>query len=281
MWPRQELGTELRRLRSIAGMTQPDMARRLGLSQAKVSRMETGRYRPDMDVVRAWLNVVGSEGAERERLIALAEAAQTDIIGWRGFFRGTITAGQRRLIRQDAVAWRIRQLEQFEVPGPFQTAEYARQAVIATGLDDDEDLDEAVAVRLERSRRLRATGAPEYQVIIAEAALRLRPKHVDLATHRDVLHELLASADVPNITVRVVPLDANPERPARSAFTISYFAPETGEPTVVDVELDRMQITMSRPDDVDGYETVWRRMEDAALDPQESLAFIARLADLR
>jgi hypothetical protein len=255
------------------------MGRRLGLSQAKVSRMETGAYRPDIDVVRAWLEIVGPEDSVRERLLALTEAAQTDAVGWREFYRGSVTAGQRKLLRQDAAASRIRHFQPFQVPGPFQTAEYARQAILATRLGDEDDIDEAVALRLERGRRLRAPGAPEYHAIITEAALRFRPRSVDAAAHRGVLREILASGEVPNVTVQVIPLDATPDLAPMSAFIISDFRADTGEPAVVDVELHVMEVTTSRPDDVDGYEKVWRQMRNAALDPEESLAFIARLID--
>ena len=279
MRPRQELGTELRRMRQAAGLKQPDMARRLGLSQAKVSRLETGTYRPDVDVVRAWLDLVRPDDSDRQRLLALANAAQTDDVGWREFYRGSVTAGQRRLSRQDAVAWRIRNFEPFEIPGPFQDAGYARQVLLASRLGDDEDVDEAVAMRLERGRALRAPGAPEYRVVLTEAALRFRPTNVDRATHQDVLRELLAGAEAPNITVQVIPADAPITRIARSAFMLSDFPPETGEPTVVDIDLDVVDITMSRPDDIAQYERVWRRMTLAALDPDESRAFVAGLIE--
>jgi transcriptional regulator with XRE-family HTH domain len=276
--PRQQLGKELRRLRLLAGLTQPAMAEHLGLSQSKVSRLETGTFRPEVGVVRSWLAAVRiDDPAERDRLLSMAEDAQTDTMGWREIYRGSIAAGQRKLLRQDAAATRIRHFQPFQVPGPFQTADYAKVVLLATRLAEEDDLDEAIALRLERGQRLRQAGAPEYHVILTELALRFRPFGATGDIHKAVWRELLASGDVPTMTVQVIPVDAPMRQAPMCAFIISDFDAASGESTVVDVELPAMEITTSKPEDVAAYETAWRRMQEAALSPDESLAFIAQL----
>ena len=275
--PRQQLGTELRRLRLLARLTQPEMARRLGLSQAKVSRLETGSYRPAIDVVRAWLEVTDVAAELRERLLALTEAAQTDTTGWREIFRGSMAAGQHKLLSQDAAAQKIRHFQPFQVPGPFHTAEYARIALLAFRLAGEADIDDAVELRLERGRRLRRPEGPEYHAIVTEMALRFMPKGAGPGARPGVWRELIASREIPRVTVQVIPADTPMSQAPMCAFIISDFRPDTGEPTVVDVELPAMEITTSRPEDVATYEVAWRRLEEAALDPNDSLAFIAKM----
>jgi Domain of unknown function (DUF5753) len=253
------------------------MARHLGLSQPKVSRLETGAFRPDIAVVRAWLALTRAEDDVRDRLLALTEAAQTDATGWREIYRGSIAAGQQKLLRQDAAARRIRHFQPFQIPGPFQTAEYARVAIMATRFAGEVDIEQAVALRLERGRRMRAPNAPEYHAIVTEMALRFTPKNAGPNPRIGVWRELLARAQTPTMTIQVIPADAPMRQAPMCAFIISDFRAGTGEPTVVDVELPAMEITTSRPEDVTAYEAAWRRMQEAALNPQDSHAFIAGL----
>ena len=51
---RERLATELRRLRDQAGISGRDLAHRVGISQSKVSRIESGTVIPSLPEVTAW-----------------------------------------------------------------------------------------------------------------------------------------------------------------------------------------------------------------------------------
>ena len=50
-WMPRQFGAKLRELRRQRGMTQVDLARRLGLRQGHITNLETGRRGPTVDIV--------------------------------------------------------------------------------------------------------------------------------------------------------------------------------------------------------------------------------------
>ena len=73
MRPEQELslGTQLRRLREAAGLTQEELALRAGLTPNAVSDLERGRTRrPYPNAVRSIADALGFSEAERTSLLA-------------------------------------------------------------------------------------------------------------------------------------------------------------------------------------------------------------------
>ncbi len=274
--PREALGKELKALRRQAGLSGAELAALIGITQTRVSRVETARFRPDLGEVDRWLAATGADPDTRERIRRLAASAVTEVASYRSIFRGSLLNAQQALIRQDAKALRIRHFQPFMVPGMFHTAAYARAALLAVRTTED-GVDEAVEARLERGRRLRAPGAPEYHAIVTEAALRWQPLDVRPADRADVWRQVLAGSEPPNITVQVIP-DGTPMRQApMCAFMITQFRAATAEPTLVQVELPAVEMSFTGTEDVAAYETVWQRMADAALSPQESADLIAGL----
>lgn len=274
--PRETLGKELKALRLQAGLTGTELAALIGVTQARVSRVETARFRPDPSEVERWLEATGADKATRQQVRQLAASAVTEVTSYRTIFRGSLLNAQQALLRQDAKAQRIRHFQPYMVPGMFHTAAYARAAMLAVRTTED-GVDEAVEARLERGRRLRSPGAPEYHAIVTEAALRWQPLNFKPADRAEVWRQLLAGAEPPNITVQVIPTDAPMRQAAMCAFMITQFRTETEEPTLVQVELPAVEMSFSGSEDVAAYETVWQRMADAALSPQESAELIAGL----
>jgi transcriptional regulator with XRE-family HTH domain len=275
--PRERLGRELRALRLRAGLSGEQLAERIGTSQSRVSRTETARYRADLDMVRRWLEVTGADDETGARLVGLADDALVEVATYRSIFRGSMATEQQARIQQDATAARLRHFQPFMIPGPFHTGTYARAALLAARVADETGLDEAVAARLERGKRLRRKGAPKYHVILTELALRWRPLDATAADHAEAIRTVQAAARVPSITVQVVTADTPTRRAPMCAFLITEFAPTVGEPTIVQVELPAVEMTFVGVDDVLAFESVWEHMADAALSPQESAKFIAGL----
>src|SRR5437016_6221304 len=127
--PRERLGRELRSLRVLAGMTGPQLAELLDITQSRVSRLETAKYRVDLDIVRRWLDATGADEATRSRVLTLAEEAVTEVAEYRSIFRGSLFNAQAALIQQEAEARRLRHFQPYQIRGPFQTAAYARAAL--------------------------------------------------------------------------------------------------------------------------------------------------------
>lgn len=78
--PRSELAEALRTLRRASGLTGARLAARVGMSQAKISKIETGRVLPSALDVERILDALGVQPGDEEvtRLLELARVANTD-----------------------------------------------------------------------------------------------------------------------------------------------------------------------------------------------------------
>jgi transcriptional regulator with XRE-family HTH domain len=269
MRPRERLGRELRQRRLLAGYSGPQLAELIGVTQSKVSRTETAKFRPDISVIRRWLDVTGTTLADHDRIMSLAEDAATEIVEYRSIFRGSLLTGQATLIKQDAAAQSVRHFQPFQIPGPLQPPQYARNALRSIRTHDETELEEAVAARMQRGERLRAQEATTYHVILTEPALHYRPWGVTDAEQREAWRKVLEFAAAPSITVQIIPLTAPFRQAPMCAFILTRFQ-DPADPTIVQVELPAVEMTFSGTADLDAFEKSWQYMVEAALDPEES-----------
>jgi len=273
--PRERLGRELRRRRVLAGLSGPELARAIGITQSKLSRTETAKFRPDLAVVRRWLEATGTGPAESERILGLAEDAATQIAEYQTLFRRTLVTKQRSLLAQEAQAERIRNFQPFQIPGPMQTPRYARVALLSIRLQQA-GLEEAVAARMERGRRLRAPGAPHFHVIITEPALRYRFWGAGDEDQAETWRNVLEFCRVPTAVVQVIPDGVAYHQAPMCAFVITEFRdPATAK--IVQVELPAAEMTFSGAADLEAYERTWTAMADVALDPDASAKLLRGL----
>lgn len=275
---RARLGQELRRLRSLAGLSGDQLATRVGISQAKVSRIETNvTARPAMDVIARWLDAVDATGEDRQRVMSLAEAVVTDISSWQAIHRGSLEDRQRQLLELDELASDIRHFQPFLVPGPFQTAEYAYAVIEAARFSAGTDVDEAVAMRTKRGARLRDNqDGPQYHVVVTEAATRWVPQgngHL----RRSQLEHLVLCAQAPRITLQIILNDAPMEMSPMTGFVwVTYRDP--AQAPVVRVETPTVGLALGGSDDLATYGVVWDRMLRAAMSPEESVGWLTVIA---
>jgi transcriptional regulator with XRE-family HTH domain len=263
-------------LRVLAGLTGPQLAERMGVSQSRISRLETAKFRVDLGVVGRWLDATGADEPTRARVMALAGEAATEIAEYRSIFRGSLFNAQQARLDVEAAAARLRHFQPFQIPGPLQTPAYARVALQAGRVGDLAGLDEAVAAWMRRGERLRRPGGPDYHVILTEPALHYRPVGVGDADRDRALRKLLEASEWPTVTLQIVPMDAPMRQAPMCAFLITEFR-DPAEPAVAQVELPAVELTFSGADDLGAFETAWQRMLDAALDPQQSRKLITAL----
>lgn len=275
---RARLGQELRRLRSLAGLSGDQLATRVGISQAKVSRIETNvTARPAMDVIARWLDVVEAKAEDRDRVMALAEAVVTDISSWQAIHRGSLEDRQRQLLELDELASNIRHFQPFMVPGPIQTAEYAHAVIESTRFSAGTDVDEAVAMRMKRGSRMRDDqDGPNYHVVVTEAATRWVPQG-NTHLRQAQLEHLLLTAKAPRISLQVILNDAAMEMPPMTGFVwVTYKDPD--QAAVVRVETPTVGLALGGSDDLATYAEIWHRMLRAAMSPEESLDWLTASA---
>jgi transcriptional regulator with XRE-family HTH domain len=76
-------GEMVRTLRRDAGLTGVELARRVGISQSRISRIETGHLVPQTDEVVRLADALRVDANTREQLHDQARAARSSMRGWR------------------------------------------------------------------------------------------------------------------------------------------------------------------------------------------------------
>jgi transcriptional regulator with XRE-family HTH domain len=138
----------VRTLRRDAGLTGVELARLVGVSQSRISRIETGHLVPQNDEVARIADALRVDASTRQELEEQARSARSSMRSWRRLHARGFAPHQTDIARMEATAARIRLFQPNLVPGLLQTAEYARHAIeLAT---DSNDIGAGVASRIAR-----------------------------------------------------------------------------------------------------------------------------------
>jgi len=200
------LADQLRAMRELAGLSGRALAAAAGWQPSKVSRIENGRQLPTGADLGIWARVCSASPDAEQALLRTLDEVQATHRDWKRRMRrgqAAVQASYNRLVEQARL---VRHFETAYVPGLLQTPEYARRVfdeqVQLHGLDV-EDVEAAIAVRLERQRLLYAPGK-RFEFLLAEPVLRwlLCPP----ATMRAQLDRLQSVIGLPNVRLGVLPL---------------------------------------------------------------------------
>ena len=168
------LGAELRKLREQAGLTSTAAAQLLGMPQAQVSNMETGRLGVSAERVRTL--ACQYECSDKALVEAIAGMVGGRKRGWwedvprdpaQPAARPGRTGAQRPVAPHDTVTARI--------PGLLQTLDHAREIFrqAVTELSPPE-IEHRLSFRIKRQAVLYRDDPTPYEAIIHEAALRMK-----------------------------------------------------------------------------------------------------------
>ncbi|OLT36297.1 hypothetical protein BJF79_06725 [Actinomadura sp. CNU-125] len=274
---RRRLGAELRRLREVARMPGEDVAAYMNWSLAKLSRIETGKVGVAWEGVAALLDLYGyPEGEQREALIALAREAKQ--VGWWQSYSDFLSKDYRTYIGLETAAARLDIFQTLGIPGPLQTAEYAR-AVISEGgsLDlDDDAIERRVNLRLERQAVLKGERPLELWAVLDEAALRREIGGRE--TMSTQLQRLAEAARQPGITLQVIPFETGVHASLPGSFGIFHFAGED-EPDVAFSESFGGTLFLERAADVRAANLTFEHLKATAKSAADSLKFIQAVAE--
>lgn len=246
------------------------LARECGWTQSKVSKIETGRTRPSVTDVEAWLDKTNVVGDERKELLALADRVATDVARWPDVNRNGFAHQQRARHERETDAAEISIYQSKVVPGLFHTREYARCMFLSLGQSPD-GIDDAVAARLERQDVLYVP-SKTIKGVIVERVLRWRPGGAPVAVNLAQLDHLRAIAALPNVEIGIVS-----DRAQETARSAEPFVLKRGEDYAdVQVEILTRELTMNDADDVEKYAAMFAYQESIAVYGQEADELIRR-----
>ena len=272
---RMMLGTQLRRFREAAGVTPERAGYEIRASRSKISRLENGRVKLKSRDMSDLLTLYGVTDEDvRSKFIALAGQSSTP--DWWARYSDVLPTWFEPYLGLEAAAATIRSFETQFVNGLFQTEDYARAV---TGLGHKtipgDQIERRVAVRLQRQDLLRRTDPPRIWSVMDEAVLR-RPIG-GRAVMRAQFRHLIEAAEVPHVTLQVVPFATGAHAGESGSFTVLRFE-ERDLPDVVYLEQLTGATYLDQRPDVEHYLEVADELSGAALTPAGTSQFIAQVA---
>ena len=276
---RRRLGSELRRLRTKAGLTLDDVAERMTCSTSKISRLETGKGVPKVPDVSELLRIYGVvSDAERDLLMRLVHDGREH--GWWETYTEGVqperyildSPGRYASLESDARA--VRSFDLTIVHGLLQTEEYSR-ALMGSLLSHhtDDEIARLLAMRNHRQTALRREVPPPLEVtaVLDEAVLQ-RPLG-DPGVMAAQLDRLLEDSRLPNVTIRVLPFVAGIRRAHAGHFALLEIPRDLGS-DVVYVEGHAGDTYLDAEPDVDRYREVFDDVLGHALAPDATRELI-------
>ncbi len=269
------LGSQLRMLREVKGITREEAGYAIRASGSKISRMELGRVSFKERDVTDLLKLYGVDEDETATLVELAIQANSP--GWWHKYGDVLPDWFQVYVGLEEAASLIRLYEVQFVPGLLQTADYAR-AVVRLGQPGaaPEEIERRISLRMGRQELLTKPGGPRLWAIVDEAALR-RPiggKEV----MRAQLEQLILATEEPQVTLQVMPFRSGGHAAEAGAFTIMRF-PEPDLPDVVYLEQLTSALYLDKRDDVEKYTEVMERLSVESESPERSVDILSGMLE--
>jgi transcriptional regulator with XRE-family HTH domain len=272
---RRRLSAELRKLRAAAGKTAVEVDRELGWTPGKLAKMERGIWqRPNPRDIRDLLDLYGVEDeAYREDLLKLARQGRER--GWWHPYREMLSDSYTTYIGLEAEAASVLTFQIGMIPGLLQTADYAR-AIMRDGPAElsPKEVDARAEIRASRQLLLTRDDDPLRLVVVLDEAVLHRPIGGQ-AVMRAQLDQLAELAELPRVTVQIVPFRIGAHPGLGGPFTILEFR-EPRDPDAVYNENNAGELLLEEPEDVAPFKLALQRLQVVALNPADSLTMIAQ-----
>lgn len=270
----RELGALLKGYREARNLTAAQVAKESGLSAAVISRLENAsRTSPRSGVpnVRALCNYYGLDPRTTERLVRLAREGSQP--GW--WQRYELESPTATYLDLETAALTIEEFELSIAPGLLQTYDYAKEVIAPSRPKFSADqLTETVESRIQRQRILTGENSLIFDAVMDETIL-----HRVIGNQRILREQLVhirrLAAELPNVTVRILPFSAGVNPGLDGSFSILSFA-EDLLPPVVYTEGQLGQLFEDDAREVARVRQTFTDLTSAALDPEESLKLIDR-----
>ncbi|MBS2966571.1 helix-turn-helix domain-containing protein [Actinocrinis puniceicyclus] len=250
-------GSELRRYRIAAGLSQERLGEIVNYTGALVGLIETAKRTPSREFAELCDAALGTEGA-LSRLWPLVN-------------RGSFPSWFRGYVELEAAATSIQWFEPQNVPGLLQTEDYARALIQACWSDS---VEQQVSARMERQRVLDDPTSPVLWTILDEAVL-----HRPVGGREIMRGQLRRLADLmraQRIVLQVLPFEAGAHACSDGAMIMLGFSEG---PDVVYIEGYGSGQLVNLPEEVKRCRLRYDLARAAALSPEASAAKIEALME--
>ncbi|MFD6350245.1 Scr1 family TA system antitoxin-like transcriptional regulator [Streptomyces roseolus] len=257
--PLDYYGSELRRLREEAGLSQTQLGKIVFCTGSLVGQIETAHKVPTR------------EFSERIDAALMTGGLFTRLVGL--VLRSQLPSWFQEFAELEAKAAYITTFQCQLVYGLLQTEEYAR-AVLS--VEQTDRLDELLAGRMERQRILERAQPPVLWVVMDEAALYREIGGREVM--RAQLEHLLTFANQPWAQVQVLPFEAGEHAGVVGSFTVLRF--DKDPDLFYSESYDGSHLT-ANPQVIRERFVGYSRLQATALSVEESAELIARVMEER
>lgn len=263
------LGGILRDLRKARGMSLSDVSEAIERDRGLISRWENGERVPKATDVARLLTIMQVTGPRYEEILELAVSRHDP--QWLAVSRPDQRQQLAAVIESEAAATAITSVSPLLIPGLLQCAGYVR-ALMTAGDVPRNEIEERVAVRLNRRKVLMRKEPVQLTALIGEAAVR------ELIGGRkvmvDQLHHLQQMATLPNVELLIIPLEVGWHPGLEGPYDLFE-----SDDTVVHVEIRRSGLFLHTLEDVQTYREAVDTIREVALGAPESAMFLAAMLD--
>ncbi|WP_087096026.1 helix-turn-helix transcriptional regulator [Nocardiopsis sp. JB363] len=270
---RRRLSSELRRLRSEAGLTLVEAAKQAELSKSNLGKMEQAESKsvPTSALDKLLDLYEVNDPSTREAMHSLARDAKQR--GWWSRYKDVLP---QMLPDFEAEACAFRTYHAQVVPGMLQTPAYADAVFRANKVRNDDEIAQRVAARVARQGILNEVNPPSYQAIIDEAALRRVVGSEKVM--REQLQHLINMASRHNVDIFVLPFTAGAHPATEGTFIVMDF-PDIRDSSIAYLENPATSLYLEECDQIRMFNDMFGNAQGCSLTPVQSLSFIERILD--
>ncbi len=263
-------------LRERQGMTQATVARRTGLTQVKITRIEKQVSPVDLAEIRRVVSVLGLPEPEAKLVLSLASACQKTEKKepWAGV-RAAVAPWFRQVFETEGDATRIRNWNSETLPGPLQSDAFVRSLHSLDGATDTTSA--PVNMRKRRKDLFTSPHLTAYECILGEGFFtRLPHMHNREVAHDQLIHLAHLLDTHPALSLRLLPFDA-PLRHLDANFLVMNFHYSPIDYVYVEHLTGGTYLDPGK--DMDVYLDEWDKLTKAALDEPSTLEWLTAKAE--
>ena len=293
--PRRNIAATLKQLRERDQKLLTDVADDLLISTSKLSRLENAQGKPQLRDIRDLIRYYGIEGTpQAEQLRRWVDAAERP--GWWTDYDDEVVGGLDAHLAYEADAAVERVYTLPFLPALLHTAEYARALIqhieprsadyARASFEDTaprsaDNVQEQVALRMERQKVLsHRDGLDPLQLVavVHESALRQSVGSPEIL--RDQLDALIERSKAPNVSLHVLPFSASPVFTMNCMYAyFEYQGNNNLEQDVVHIETHAGFASIEDPDRVANYRKWHDALVSASRTEDDSRNLIRSLRD--
>ena len=267
------LGTELRRLRRVSGITVEVASHALGVSHTKISRMEHGRVGFRACEVADLLTLYGViDQHQRQTLLTLA--VQANAADWAHYYSDLLPSWGASFLGLEQASSVIRTYQPQVVPDLLQTEGVARAlSRLRHPRDSVLDIERRVALQMTRQEILTDPSAPSLWAVIDQVALWWLAGSSALG---EQVRHLITTAELPHVRLQVLPVSSGEHVAISGPVTILRFT----DPELPDVVYHQQQTTalcLDRDEDVQHYRALMDNVGLLAESPTQTINYLSTL----